>query len=88
MEHALTQERFEQFMGSFRESLKGDFTTKQDFVELRLSFSELQSSVDRYLQFTEAWHQELVILKSRQDRLAQVLINKGVVSEKEVALLG
>lgn len=51
-------------------------------------FSDLQSSVDRYLKFTEAWHQELTILKSRQDRLTQVLIGKGIVSEKEVALLG
>ena len=50
-------------------------------------FSDLQTSVDRYLKFTEAWHQELTILKNRQDRLTQVLIDKGVVSQQEVALL-
>ncbi len=62
--------------------------TKSDFAELKSSFSDLQASVDRYLKFTEAWHQELTILKSRQDRLTQVLVDKGIVSEKEIALLG
>ncbi|MEK7637246.1 MAG: hypothetical protein AAB402_02550 [Patescibacteria group bacterium] len=74
------------------EAQKRVFATKKDVmaIEERVTdkFSDLQSSVDRYLKFTEAWHQELTILKSRQDRLAQVLIDKGVVSEKEIALLG
>jgi hypothetical protein len=60
-----------------------------DDLEVRVieKFSDLQTSVDRYLKFTEAWHQELTILKSRQDRLTQVLVDKGVVSQQEVALL-
>lgn len=68
-------------------ALEDRMVTKDDFTQLKSSFSDLQASVDRYLKFTEAWHQELTILKSRQDRLTQVLIGKGLVSEKEVALL-
>ena len=61
--------------------------TKNDFEALQASFSDLQTSVDRYLKFTEAWHQELVILKHRQDRLTQALVNKGVITEQEIALI-
>lgn len=76
-------------------ALQPVFATKQDVKDAVTEseervvgkFSDLQSSVDRYLRFTETWHQELTILKSRQDRLTQVLIDKGLVSEKEVALL-
>ena len=69
-------------------SLKEKMATKVDMIEQKSSFSDLQTSVDRYLKFTEAWHQELTILRNRQDRLTQVLIDKGVVSPQEVALLG
>ena len=69
-------------------TIEDRMVTKDDFAELKSSFSDLQTSVDRYLTFTEAWHQELTILRSRQDRLAQVLVDKGIVSEKEIALLG
>lgn len=68
-------------------SLEDKVATKNDMIEQKSSFSNLQTSVDRYLKFTEAWHQELTILKSRQDRLTQVLVDKGVVSQQEVALL-
>lgn len=61
-------------------------STKQDLADLEDrvvgKFSDLQMSVDRYLKFTETWHQELRILKGRQDRLAEVLVNKGVVTER------
>jgi hypothetical protein len=74
------------------EVLKRVFATKEDLIasEERVvdKFSDLQASVDRYLQFTETWHQELTILKSRQARLSQVLIDKGIVSEQELALIG
>lgn len=67
------------------------FATKEDLTDLKeqmlTRFSDVQSSVDRYLKFTETWHQELTILKGRQDRLSQVLISKGIVSEQEIALL-
>lgn len=73
------------------EAQKRVFVTKEDLTdsEDRVvgKYSDLQASVDRYLKFTEAWHQELTILKSRQDRLTQVLVDKGVVSQQEVALL-
>lgn len=77
-------------------TLQQVFATKQDVAEavtgseerIVSKFSDLQASVDRYLKFTEAWHQELTILKGRQDKLARVLIDKGLVSEKELALIG
>lgn len=85
----------DQDISKLANALQPVFATKQDVKDLvtesehRIvgNFSDLQTSVDRYLKFTEAWHQELTILKSRQDRLTQVLIGKGLVSEKEIALL-
>lgn len=88
MATALTQEQLVKTLQGFKLELRAELATKSDFTELKSSFSDLQTSVDRYLKFTEAWHQELTILKSRQDRLAQVLVDKGIVSEKEIALLG
>lgn len=95
MASALTQEQLNLALQSLKSDLRSDLSsdlrselaTKEDLVELKSSFSDLQTSVDRYLKFTETWHQELTILKGRQDRLAQVLVNKGVVTEQEIALL-
>ena len=49
-------------------------------------FSNLQSSVDTYLKRTEAWHDEQVILKSRHNRLSDVLVGKGIVTKEEILL--
>lgn len=49
-------------------------------------FFTFQSSVDTYLKRTEAWHDEQVILKSRHDRLSDVLVGKGVVTKEEILL--
>lgn len=71
-------------------SLEGRIKQELGDLEEKMvsKYSDLQMSVDRYLKFTETWHQELTILKGRQDRLSQVLIGKGIVSEKDLALLG
>ena len=50
------------------------------------SFSELQGSVDTYLKRSEGWHQEFAVLKARHDKLATLLMKKGMVSEEELAL--
>ena len=50
-------------------------------------FSELQASVDQYLARTEGWNQEFRVLKAQNDRIRQVLIEKGIVTEEELRVL-
>lgn len=72
--------------------LREIFATKGDLLNLeeRLEgkFSNLQSSVDRYLQRTETWYQEQVLLKARHDRLSTALVDNGVVTDQEISILG
>ena len=53
---------------------------------MNTNFSDLQSSVDRYLKFTQTWHQEFTILRARHNRLENALTTKGIVSEKDIRL--
>ena len=68
----------------FREDLKAALLELRQ--DVRQDFSELQTSVDRYLKRTEDWHQEHIVLRARYNRLITVLSRKGLVTEKEVAL--
>ena len=72
------------------ERLRGVVATKRDLeaVENRLTstFSDLQTSIDRYLKRTEGWHDEFNVLKARYDRLIHVLDQKGIVREEETHL--
>ncbi len=53
---------------------------------MNTNFSNLQSSVDRYLKRTETWHEEHIILKARHDRLSNALIDKKIVTKEETLL--
>ncbi|TSA46026.1 hypothetical protein D4R52_01345 [bacterium] len=51
------------------EAEKEIFTTKEDFVVLKQSFSDLQSSVDAYAKKADAYFQEMVVLSHKVNRL-------------------
>ncbi len=74
-------------VGGLRQDLQRfENTMTGNFAKFDDKFSNLQSSVDRYFKRTEAWHDEQVILKSRHDRLSDVLVGKGVVTKEEILL--
>lgn len=45
------------------------FTTKEDFEQLKLLFSNLQSSVDAYAKRADTYFQEMLMLARRVDRI-------------------
>lgn len=70
--------------------LEASMAAKEDIdqlaTQMHASFSNLQSSVDRYLKRTEGWYQEFTVLKGKHDKLSGVLVQKGVVTEKDTLL--
>lgn len=69
----------EKFVAEFR-------SVRQDLTELREQIRLLTTTMDGYVKRTDDWYQEFVILKARHDRLHQVLVEKGVVSDDELTL--
>lgn len=88
MGNALTKEYLDEALGKVakKEDLQS-LATKGDLdqltAQIQASFSDLQSSVDRYLKRTETWHDELRVLQARHDRLVHLLDQKGIVQEEE-----
>ncbi|MBI4426616.1 MAG: hypothetical protein HY567_03480 [Candidatus Kerfeldbacteria bacterium] len=70
--------------------LETNMATKEDVhdlsTQIHASFSNLQSSVDRYLHRTEGWHQEFSVLKGKHEKLSGALIKKGLINEKDTLL--
>lgn len=54
--------------------------------EVRGDFSELQTSVDRYLKRTETWRDEHNVLQARFDKVVHLLEQKGVIKEEDAHL--
>lgn len=82
----LTERRFKAFMGSFEEGLAQKFTTKEDLAQIDHKIDRLTNNLDKYLKRTEDWSVELKVLRSRYDRLVDVLTEKHIVSEDELAV--
>lgn len=86
----LTKSDIDQLSTAVAERVLDVVATKKELVavEERLTnkFSELQTSVDRYLKRTEVWHDEFNVLRARYDRLIHVLDQKGIVREEETHL--
>ncbi len=91
----ISKQDIEGISSAVAEKLRGVMVTKQDLADglaavessLTDKFSELQTSVDRYLKRTETWHDEFNVLKARYDRLIHVLDEKGLVREEETHLV-
>jgi DNA repair ATPase RecN len=73
--------------------LMGLVTTKDDLKpvveslrETRKQLSTLTTSVDRFGKRFTVDHDELVVLRARYDRLADVLIHKGVATRQDLAV--
>ena len=64
--------------------------TKEDIhqlsAQMQVSFSDLQSSVDRYLKRTEAWHDECDVLEARFKQVVNLLDQRGIIKEEETHL--
>lgn len=60
---------------------------RQDIKDLGRKFGILQTSVDKYLKRTENWHAEFQVLDARVSRMKTVLVNKGIATEDEFALI-
>ncbi|MEK7161301.1 MAG: hypothetical protein AAB729_01270 [Patescibacteria group bacterium] len=61
------------------EVFKGVFTTKEDFKELKDSFSTLTSAVDAFAKRADTYYQEMTVLVHKVERMEQWI---KVVSEK------
>lgn len=58
----------------------------RDVRDARQQLSSLITSVDRFGKNQTDAHDELVVLRARYDRLAEVLVHKGVTSAEELAV--
>lgn len=90
----LNQDDIKRVSQSVVNGLQESLVTKQDLVDgldslrdnLRQDFSELQSSVDRYLEHSETWHDEFRVLQARHVNAVHILDARGVIKEKKTRL--
>lgn len=54
---------------------------------LRRDFAQLQSSVDGYMKKSQEWRDEFQVLRAQHNRVKEVLVEKGVASEEEFAVI-
>ncbi len=54
---------------------------------LRRDFAQLQSSVDGYMKKSQDWREEFHVLRAQHKRVKEILIEKGVASEEEFAVI-
>ncbi|MBI3957128.1 MAG: hypothetical protein HY340_04045 [Candidatus Kerfeldbacteria bacterium] len=59
---------------------------RQELAELRDEVRAMTTTVDGYTKKTETWHDEFGVLKARHNKLHDVLVQKGVVSDDELTL--
>lgn len=85
----LTKSEFHRTMTRFM----GPVTTKDDLQPVieslrgaRKQLSTLTMSVDRFGKRLMGDHDELVVLRARYDRMADVLVSKGVTTRPELAV--
>ncbi|MBI3573405.1 MAG: hypothetical protein HY092_04360 [Candidatus Kerfeldbacteria bacterium] len=86
-EQALTQSYFDTTMTK----LFGVVATKDDLRpiihdlrETRDQLRQLTDSVDGLTQLHTKDHDELILLRARTDRMAYILVHKGVATEQEL----
>lgn len=85
----LTKTEFHRTMARFM----GIVTTKDDLKPLieglrdaRKQLSNVTTSVDRFGKRLTVDHDEFVVLRARYDRMAEVLVHKGVTTRQELAV--
>ena len=60
---------------------------RQEVKPLRDEITKNTEITDRYLRRTEDWHQEQQILSAQLARMREILIEKGIASEEEFAVI-
>ncbi len=87
--HPLTKSEFHRTMTR----LFGVVAAKSDLREVveglrdaRKQLSTLTTSADRFGKRQTDDHDELVVLRARCDRMANILVHKGVAAEEELAV--
>lgn len=58
----------------------------RELADLRKRVDALTTATDSYFKRTQDWRQEQVVLKAKVDRLADLLVRKGLVREDELAV--
>ena len=95
MAQGLTKEYLDQALDKLASKddfakLESEMVRKDDLEqlkqEIRNDFSDLQSSVDRYLKRTETWHDEFEVLAARFKQVVNLLDQRGVLKEEETHL--
>ena len=77
--YMLTPEDIKNLTDYQLEVFKDTFTTKEDFKDLKSSFSALQTSVDAFAKRADTYYQEMAVLSHKVERMEQWI---KAVSEK------
>lgn len=65
----ITNSDIKRIVEAVRVAFREEFTTKTEFYELKNDYRNLQTSVDHIAKRLDTYHQEVVVLHHRVDRL-------------------
>lgn len=85
MQQQLTTKDLEAIQHAVRVIVHDEVQKSND--TLRADFAQLQSSVDGYFKQTQDWRQEFEVLRAQHNRLKEVLLEKGLATEEELAVI-
>lgn len=75
------------FMGSMTVTMKEDLKPLiEGLRDANKRLSTLTASVDRFGKRQSVDHDEFVVLRARYERMADVLVHKGVTTRQELAV--
>lgn len=80
----ITPDEFKKIQAALRTVVQDEL--QPQLAALRQDFATSQRGVDAFVKGLAAYHDEFVVYKAQQQRLKDVLVRKGVVSERELAV--
>ncbi|MDP2685359.1 MAG: hypothetical protein Q8P20_10100 [bacterium] len=79
---ALTEKDLKTLVDFIRSEIQE--TVRNEIKPIREDIHELQKTVDTYIKQTQDWHQEFIVVKARYDKMKEVIVRKGIATEKEL----
>lgn len=75
-------------IGAIRQALKPDFQEiREDLASVKKDTQEITKSLDGVVHMVRRHDQEFVILRAQQDKMHDVLVQKGVATEEDLSIV-